>query len=490
MFRQAIMSSPFCTRTANMCFPNILGTDYNGDLSFTATLRAVLAPRLKDERFIFRLRAASYSASQIKGWSDQELAEDIAAGYLPVFERGMLHVQLFTNGSSEINARCVNVMQAHALTYLGGGSWVCVEKVTAMFRQRKFSVVCFINPELQASVVFVEGGDLRKYHMIQSGISVYLPWYFEGENKLTEEELKLMNILFNSKEADDYISYIQNMSLKYEFDTMKVKHLLSGFEKTIDENRRSKIFDEITSIDNEIVNLNRQISSYITTRNEKSIMLMGIDEKLASDSEESEIMTYFLRNKCLVLEDVRGSTIKFGVKSYLMYYDESLVEAMLGRRSSYIYSKQSGDISADDMALLIRWIFVEQMLKLRICAAYSLTLGEGARAEQYFEFGDSYRGYLPNPHIQRFACLGNNAAKLNELMRDNNYIGAVEQCCSSCRSLNFGDGTVISQFMATMYSDNHEFNELPSGEVVTPSKAIEWIKAQIAPVQTEEAENE
>ena len=55
---------------------------------------------------------------------------------------------------------------------------------------------------------------------------------------------------------------------------------------------------------------------------------------------------------------------------------------------------------------------------------------------------------------------------------------------ASCKSLNFGDSPVMSEFMRQMYGltdttlTNNRCIELPNGRVVTPKEAIEYLKSQ------------
>ena len=79
--------------------------------------------------------------------------------------------------------------------------------------------------------------------------------------------------------------------------------------------------------------------------------------------------------------------------------------------------------------------------------------------------------------------MGNYSATINQLLKDNDYIGAIEQCIASCKSLNFGDSTVMEEFMLRLYgiSDQHvniRCIELPNGEVVTPKNAVKWLREQ------------
>ena len=68
------------------------------------------------------------------------------------------------------------------------------------------------------------------------------------------------------------------------------------------------------------------------------------------------------------------------------------------------------------------------------------------------------------------------------LLRQRNYIGALEQCIASCKSLNFGDSAVMGEFMKTMWSNGSVSRciELPDGPVVKPNEAIRWLEEQEA----------
>ena len=88
---------------------------------------------------------------------------------------------------------------------------------------------------------------------------------------------------------------------------------------------------------------------------------------------------------------------------------------------------------------------------------------------------------MPNPHIDRYRCMGNYETKINNLLKNRDYIGALEQCAASAKSLNFHDSTVMSEFVrqiCTNAGKNNRCIELPDGKVVKPAEAIKWIEAQ------------
>lgn len=88
---------------------------------------------------------------------------------------------------------------------------------------------------------------------------------------------------------------------------------------------------------------------------------------------------------------------------------------------------------------------------------------------------------MPNTHINEYSCMGNYQTTINKLLASHDYIGALEQCVASCKSLNWGDSTVMSAFVTTLWGGNRTNNrciELPDGRVVKPIGAIKWLNAQ------------
>ena len=139
-------------------------------------------------------------------------------------------------------------------------------------------------------------------------------------------------------------------------------------------------------------------------------------------------------------------------------------------------------------------IFIDQVLKLRFCCAYTIRLGERVTGMRGYDYNESCDTYIPNPHIDRYSCLGNYERTMNERLMENDAIGAIEQCISSCKSLNFSDSTVMEVFMDRMCGrDGYKHNkciELPDGSVVDMNGAIEWMKEQERAAQEAEVPEE
>ena len=68
------------------------------------------------------------------------------------------------------------------------------------------------------------------------------------------------------------------------------------------------------------------------------------------------------------------------------------------------------------------------------------------------------------------------------MLRKRNYIAAVEQCVASCKSLNWGDSTVMESFMNSFW-DGTKCIELPDGSVVNAEQAVRWLEEQDKPAE-------
>lgn len=484
MFRQAIKSTPLTTEVADSFFKHIDGDNFQGDKTFISTLRALVAPRMKDgEKIDLYFRESRflnkpnerYDTTNAAVWNICSLIDN---------ESDYIYIHNFCSASEESNNSYMELMESSFTDYHQG--WHRLEKVTDFFK-KAFNTLCFINPDKKSVVLFVDNMDIRKMHYLQCSIFAILPWYFDPKQGVSSLEMKLIESL-RSKDFKDYEECIAKIAEKYDFRTAQIRKLLAGFETRYERKECDNMRQYIANIIHKIDDLNQQIGSYLRQKNDSEIRLLGLEAKIANSSEESEIMDYFLCNDKLVLESVSDTVMTFSVKTYLEYFDEDLAERAINNSSSYVYysyDRAHSNISGEDMKKLMTEIFINQTLKIKFCAAYQFDMNGSVYALENHRYGAEFREYTPNTHIDAYHCLGNYQRTINELLKDRNYIGAIEQCIASCKSLNFGDSVVMSEFMRRMYSVNSNSNrvntrciELPDGNVVTPIDAINWIKSQ------------
>ena len=474
MFKQIISHSPLVSEAANEVFQNITGSAYRSDITFLATLRALVAPRMKKEdRINLSFTRSSYSSADIAARSDDILEEICRAAYVGECNEFVVHSLA---SDHESNLQCMNMLRSMLPEKYSGYSHV--EKM-AVFFAKSFPVVCFSNPEKNSVIFFVDMLDVKKMHYLQMAILPALPWYFDPKDGLSEPEMNLVQSL-REPSSDQYIACIDRIAEGYDFRTARLKKLLAGFETRYEHMEIDNLRNAIANVDQQIDSYNMSIGTLLKQRREHCVRLLGLETKSKDDPEESEIQEYFICNRKLHLERVDDSSMTFVVADHLSYYDQEMIENMINNKRGYIYSCHKGNISEADMTMLIRAIFLEERLKLRTCAAYQFDMRGNVRAQSGYDFPEELVSYLPNPHINDYRCMGGYESTINTLLRKCDYVGAIEQCVASAKSLNWGDSSVMNKFMARMYESNRACIELPDGRCVNSKEAIKWLSEQEA----------
>ncbi len=484
MFRTIIKNTPFTTQAANSACGSIYGDSFREDVSFVSTLRALVCPRIDDSDSIFlRFTSSQYRSGDVEEADPMVAVRAICPSDINPASEGVITIHSCQNRSSDNDAttsiKCVD--ENFEEMYPG---WRKLNKVTEFYR-KTFSVVCFINPETKSVILFVENMDVRKLHYLQCSIFAFLPWYFDPKEGVSELEMELINSL-REKTPDKYMECLTKLAEQYNFREKNIQTALKGFETKFEEQKAEEVRASLENNIREINRLNNEIGDYFRKREELETTLLGLEAKIAQGSEDSEIMNYFLCNKHLYLEQVTDSRIIFSCAGYLEYFDEDLAKDVIDNPRSFIYYPEGRDytdvIYEEDIRKLMYAIFVDQTLRIRFCSAYVFNLAGRVSGLEHHEYGCEFSTYTPNPHIDQYACLGNHLRLINECLTNRDYIAALEQCVSSCGSLNFGDSTVMSEFMKRIYRSgvgsgvNMRCIELPDGTIVEPMDAIEWLK--------------
>ena len=483
MFRQVLTKTPLVNEIANDYFTNIRGREFQGDVSFVSTLRALVAPRMSDDDNItVWFTSSNCTKERIESNSVRDLL-DSAGVDLDYLNTGDIYVHNLTRNSEDNAVMMQKVKEKLTKEF---PSWKRVEKVEIFFR-KIFSVCCFINPERKNVILFVDSMDIRKYHYLQCSILAFLPWYFDPKKGVSEQEMALIKSL-REKTSEKYERCIAEIASKYNFRELRIKKLLTGFETKYEEAEVRRVENTIDDLIRKINDYNDAIGDYLRQKADYEIRRAGLQKKIAEGSESSEIMEYFLCNKNLVLENISDTTMTFSTIGYITYYDEEEAENVIYNHDSYVYRPNgrgcNNIIPAEDMEMLMKAIFLDQTLKMRFCSSYSFNLRGNVRANERHDYSSiEFRECTPNTHIDRYHCMGNYERVINEMLMEHNYIGAIEQCMASTVSLNFSDGCVMEEFMRRMYgisdySVNIRCIELPDGKVVEPKEAIEYLKSQ------------
>ena len=477
MFKNEISSSPLMNDTANAVLGRISGDRFLGDCSFVSTMRALLHPRVpKDESVTLKISRSDFSVEDVKNRSKKDLARKIYEKNNSIGRSGSFVLHYFNNVSPEANAKNMEIaVSEFEECNPGYGRLV---KVTEFYR-KAFPVACFINPDIKSVVLFVEQMDYRRFHYVQVGLIAAIPWYIDPKKGLAPLEMQLVESL-TKNDPDIYRDCIQRVYDSFDFRSEIIKQKLDGFEMRYIKDAIVNSENIYTNVIHEINEANRRIGELLRRKADLMMQIAGMRLKVEEGNGESEIMEYFLANKSLSLIDTNDNQVTFTVKSCLEYYDPEMAERAVGNKNSLLYRDASSVGTKDELKKLYTAIFIDNILKINVCAAFRLSINGGVSPIGGHSFGDEYRGYMPHPHIDRYTCMGDYVRIINELMQNNDYIMAIEQCVASCRSLNFGDSTVLNHFVSVLMgsSQNARCIVLPDGSIVDAKNAIKWLNAQ------------
>lgn len=501
MFNKTITGLTLTKQVADGVFQNIKGTGFNGDVSFLATLRALLYKRMpKEESIKLTFSASRYTDTELRGASPENCIRAFIRGSgILDGKHGIINIHSF-EGGKEGNDYSFQVLDSDKLNAVVGGFTAMPDVAKFLEQSGKFTARVFINEERKCTLIFVDNLDIKRWHLLQSLIPRYLPWYTDVL-PYDEEELVLLKTL-TQRYAPDYVDIIENIADRFDFRTEAIRNSLKGFENKFEEDQLYNVRSDITDIRNMITHLETQFQDAYQRLNEYTAKELGLIAKMHENGdgeEETELTQYFLCNKNLDLVSVEGGEIQFIVTTTISSFDPDLAETALNKENSFFYRHyetrnkyENKELTDKRIKRLMSAIFIDETLKLRVCAAYKLDFTNGSyRGCRGYYFSEDYlREYTPNQHIQHYACLGNNEPHIRRAMLDRDYVGAVANCCASATNINLSESNTGTFFMEKICAnDVGKIIQMPDGSNMTPLDAVKWLEAQDAEKQKEKEEN-
>lgn len=499
MFVKEITGLTLANKVADTLFPNIGGNNFRYDVSFTATLRALLYKRVpKEESINIRLSNSRHSKGEINGVDARDCVRAFLRGtHIMAGVPGTLQIHSFDN-TEENNAACFEAIDNGGMGVLKG--YVQMQDMSMFMGQKKIKARFFLNKDANSALIFIERLDMKKWHLLQAFIPRYLPKYFEGK-PLGEDEQKLLKTL-TTRYAPDYEEQIETFAKRFDFRTQVVRNKLKGFELRFERDKLKNVRDQIVEVNQRIQNLDEQFKGYYQQLTDLTTSELGLIEKLRATeengTEDTEFMEYFLCNKSLNLVSVRGSTIEFVVATTVSSFDPDVFDSAIRKKGSFFYRHyetgaryENKEMTDERIKRLMLAIFRDEKLKLRVCAAYRLNFGDGSYhgLKNYTFPAEILRDHTPNQHIQYYACLGNNKQYIGRAMINRDYVNAVALCCASATNINFTEPNTGTFFMEKICAnDVGRIIEMPDGSTMTPLDAVKWLEDQDAKKQEEKAE--
>ena len=438
--------------------PRIITGSLVGDVVLESVIRALLYPRMSDDESL----TLAYTPCRSVGlYKDGENEEEEKRRY---FEK-LIGKTCDTLESIQNYFLLANTSD-YAVDFIEHNfpltdKFKKIEKVS-VFYQKSFKVVCYCCPENRTTIVFMNNCSIESLHYLGVSVLTMFPWFFDPKKGITELEKKLLESL-REKSPDSFLKCMKEYENVYDVRSIFLQKL-AGFEKKVEEREIQKINSDIDYVDGEIQNLERRIADYLRSRREYEDRLIGF--QLKADESENELMEYFKCNKHVSLEYVNNDRVGFVATAIVDNFDEDMAETMLNNSSSFVY-RSNTRYNNDDIKMLIKAIFIDRTIKLKFCEAFELDASGNVTPLAGYDYDETkYGDCMPNPHIDRYSCLGNYRQEITECAKHRNYVGVIGLCINSAASLNWGDSTVMEEFFRRLNRSDRACFITPEGEVV------------------------
>ena len=114
-----------------------------------------------------------------------------------------------------------------------------------------------------------------------------------------------------------------------------------------------------------------------------------------------------------------------------------------------LYNNPNSSIggASKDVKDIFHAVFADNKGVFKVEGMFQLTNLASIRAISHSTSGQFGDTRLPHPHLYHHACLGGNETYINNYLRQGNWDMAIEQTIAAVKNINFGDSTVIREFV-------------------------------------------
>lgn len=480
MFTEVLGTSQlkFVSETANAMFPNVWGDTYGSDYTFVNTLRALMVKRIGNNSIHFRVSSSSHFSVS----DDTSVLSiiDNTIGYVDENEI-VLH---FLRDSITANETVLNVMERDFVKDSSPFKGFRDLPDLKVFIAKKMNMRVFINEQMKTTIIMIAGLNNRNYHLLQSVMPRFIPWYFGENNKLNEDEILLCQSL-NQRDSAVYIEAINRIASKIDFRSTMIDNVIGGFAKRSIDTQIDSISYEIRNIKDRVENLWSEYTRYIRQNEDLNLKLVGLKaSKEMYDPKDDELVAYFRGNKHLLPVAANNSAFSFIVLTRFNMYDVEMYKTITkSDRCDMLSAYTPSDPIFSPVSARRKFfdaiISDEPKMFIRMCAYYQLNIRDKTCDSQSgYMYPSECDDYIPNPHLHYHRCLGNHRRYICEALCENDIIGAIAQCEGSASAMNVGESITSSRFVRDVLNSTKKIIELEDGTLMTPKEAYQWLCAQ------------
>ena len=343
--------------------------------------------------------------------------------------------------------------------------------------------IAVYHKEKNIAAFFVNSLDIRIYHILISFISLLFPKLFE-EMPLRKPEDYDVIVALSKTSKDAFIEKIQKAVQPFVSEFRRL--MLGSLLKMMHDGKINAALAEVTNQRMYLDELERGYSEAYKVLQRLIVTYEGLKATEGHDEVEEELVEYLSSNKNIRNLAINDGKLSFTVATVLNGWNENVWETF--HKRGFIYDGVYGrahvlDVFKDknNRKLLLNNIFSESAeFTVKMAGNYSIDLNNcyvtSRRGYDYTIVDPVYKSYLPNPHLNLFACLGAYKERIIKCVRNRNYISAIELCCASAGSVNLEETEqTFRPFVGSILSSREKILRRKDGVEMTPEEALVYL---------------
>ena len=363
-----------------------------------------------------------------------------------------------------------------------------VKENIGTFLKNKAEIDCraIYHKDYNKAAIFINTKDMRYYHMNISFLSLLFPKLFENAplEACDYEVIKACS----KPDKDVFIKEIQNCVESYTMEFRRI--MLNTLLKSMHETKIRQAERSVNEQREYVNNCKNTWCDAIKHLKDVTVLFEGLKATEKFDDAEEDFIDYLSTKKEIHALKMEGPVISFAVATLLNNYNSDAWDTF--SRAGHIYEGEYAyhdpqptllDVfkERENRKILFDNLFCERPeFAIKIAGNYRINLENndvvGLKAYDYIEADPIFKGYLPNPHIKNFGCLGGYDEKIPEAVQNRNYIGAVELCCASAGSVDLDETQqTFRPFLGWLLSSKEKVLKRRDGVEMTPEEALEYL---------------
>lgn len=331
------------------------------------------------------------------------------------------------------------------------------DKVLSAFLDTNGFAAVYTNKKATAIFIACTAPVRKILHKLCAGIFKIAPWIFT-EKPYTDEEIKLMQNM-SKEEIDDAVQFFYNLYSEINFREKDIIKFASGFTADSKKNLMNTTRERIRCKSDEIATLKNRISRTLEELRDLNYKLSSMSVSDADTDMDKTIIDFLVSSNISVIDN-HNDRLYFCVKTTLDSFDEDVYDSYITASTSTHYPDylfpDDFDFTVEQYKAIYNAIWYDDWYDLNVYACYSIDQSSMVRAFSGYDNSNRHidlSGYIPNPHIMGYGCVGDWEVVFTRCSEELDYIGALQAAIQSAKSINFAEEPTCGQLIQDMFSN-------------------------------------